>query len=461
MDEHSSRAGIITRIEAFLEHIGQDRQAAGKPSQGTRAIEDPNARTGMPAGTEHPEKPIGRSARAEVLFLPYLADHAYGFAAAARFVGIDARVLAPPDEESERLGRPHMVGGECHPFALVMGDYLKLAQSERPERAERSLFYFLGSQACRLEQYPVYMEKIRRELGCSIGIVSDVSRGLAAFGVSPACSRRALLRAWEGLNAYDLLMRLHCEIRPVAEDRAVLDQIYAEARQKLFHALSSGRTREGMEEALNDLYHVPVKDVSGRPVVAVTGDYYTRVIPFANNDVYAEIERLGGVLWSPPTFSDAYKIGTLREFIWTLLSGRSREAAQDGLLYLLMAASEFKVKGGPTGRRTLNSPLDLLGRRMWKSAARHADTRLPGGITAPIVTVLQHLDMGADGALNLITLNCSYGTVVTAALSRALKARPGIPMLTLVYDGLKKTNEKTRLEAFMEQVRDHWRKKGV
>jgi hypothetical protein len=30
-------------------------------------------------------------------------------------------------------------------------------------------------------------------------------------------------------------------------------------------------------------------------------------------------------------------------------------------------------------------------------------------------------------------------------------------MLTLVYDGLKKTNERTRLEAFMEQVWDRHR----
>jgi len=29
-------------------------------------------------------------------------------------------------------------------------------------------------------------------------------------------------------------------------------------------------------------------------------------------------------------------------------------------------------------------------------------------------------------------------------------------MLTLVYDGLKKTNERTRVEAFMEQVSDHF-----
>jgi hypothetical protein len=30
-------------------------------------------------------------------------------------------------------------------------------------------------------------------------------------------------------------------------------------------------------------------------------------------------------------------------------------------------------------------------------------------------------------------------------------------MLTLVYDGLKKTNERTRIEAFMEQVHDRFK----
>ena len=98
-----------------------------------------------------------------------------------------------------------------------------------------------------------------------------------------------------------------------------------------------------------------------------------------------------------------------------------------------------------------------MGVGMWKTASNYADTKLPAGITAPIATTLKDLDAGADGVLNLMTLNCSYGTVVTAALIRALKARPEIPMLTLVYDGLKKTNEKTRIEAFMEQAHEHLR----
>ncbi len=81
---------------------------------------------------------------------------------------------------------------------------------------------------------------------------------------------------------------------------------------RLYIGLCEGRIRQGIEEALHVLQRAPTREVGSDAVVAVTGDYYTRVVPFANNDVYQEIESLGGVLWSPPTFSDSFKMGTLR-----------------------------------------------------------------------------------------------------------------------------------------------------
>jgi predicted nucleotide-binding protein (sugar kinase/HSP70/actin superfamily) len=397
-----------------------------------------------------------RTRKAGVLYLPYLSDHAYAFAAAARSVGVEAHVLDPPDQESERLGRPHMVGGECHPYTLVLGDYLKLAKTVSESSAWKSRFYMISPDACRLGQFPVYINKIRQELGLSLGVVQDIQQGLDDFGLSQRSRQRILLRVWEGLNAYDLLLRLLLQIRPRVRNRLAVDRLYDECRDRLFNALSTGRVREGVEEVLHDLYMLSNDNAEPRPVVVVTGDYYTRVVPFANNDVYREIEALGGCLWSPPTFSDCYKLGTMRDFTWSLLSGRSRNAARHGLFYTLMTLLEFNVKGSRMARQ-VNGPLDVMGIGMWKTAANHADTKLPAGITAPIATTLRNLDSGGDGVLNLMTLNCSYGTVVTAALMRALKDRPDVPMLTLVYDGLKKTNEKTRIEAFMEQVHDRFK----
>ncbi|MDQ7782650.1 MAG: acyl-CoA dehydratase activase [Desulfomonilaceae bacterium] len=481
MDEHTSRAGLITRIEAFLERIGRRSESRRKydnvltetaslstapaavPVSSPRAAgRDPGTPRGWEGETtgnvrhQKPWEKVRSTRTADTLYLPYMCDHAYGFAAAAQSVGIDAKVLPQPDHESEMLGRPHLVGGECHPYVLILGDYLKLAQTVSPHVAERSLFYILGPSACRLGQYPLYIDKVRKSLGLGIGVIWEVDQGLQAFGLSVRNRQRVFLRAWESLHAYDALLRAFLRIRPRAEAQINIGQVYQGCRDKLFQAVCNGRVRQGMEEVFHDLANVPVIDAEPGPIVSVTGDYYTRVVPFANNDVYREIEKLGATVLPPPTFSDCVKLGALRDVTWGLTNGLSFETARKSFLYGLLAIAEFRVKGSPSIKRAFREPLDLMGRNMWKSAAEHAHTKLPAGITAPIVTALDHIDQGADGLLNLITLNCSYGTVVTAALLRELRKRPGTPMLTLVYDGLKKTNEKTRLEAFMEQVRDHF-----
>jgi|GEM_PF-62423 len=541
MDEHASRAGVMTRIEAFVDHIRRLPRLAAGAAQIHSAIRAPDSMQDKsplppftkggyeqvaPLETERIERvfpgdrggieqmspddkeavePISPSEKrrfrqvppfhegalegifrsqnhshsestgvgfhpkamaaaeassAEILFLPSLGDHAYGFAAAARSVGIDARVLPGPDEESSRLGRPHLVGGECHPYAIILGDYLKLARSLPRDTAERSLFFMLGPDACRLGQYPVCLEKVRLELGHRTRVVSDVDDALRSFGLSQHDRTRVLIRGWEGLIAFDLLMRLYVIVRAGATDETKTDRVYERSRDILFQGLSEGRVRQGMEEALEGLYAIPV-DESPRPVLAVTGDYYTRVVPFANNDVYHEIERLGGRLWAPPTFSDSYKLGTLQEVVWGLLGHRIKRFAGMAALYAFMVASEYKVKGGDAARRVPGARRDFLGARQWRAAAERADVRLPAGITAPITTTLEQVELGVDGVLNLITLNCSYGTVVTVALARELKSTSDVPMLTLVYDGLKKTNEKTRLEAFMEQVHDRFRRRSA
>jgi predicted CoA-substrate-specific enzyme activase len=490
MDEHSSRAGVITRVEAFLDRVrcstkvrrplnqtqGDRRQSASTLGPNPRAqsslLEKPRFRHAVPID-DRTRRPVharssSQSTKPEVMYLPYLGDHTYALAAAARFLDIDARVLPPPDEESQRLGRPHAVGGECHPYLLILGDYLKLANTLSRYHGERSRFYILSADACRLGQYPVYIDKIRQQLGLSLEVIFDVDDGLKAFGLSPMSRQRALLRVWEGLNAYDVLARAWYDVRPFVPDRTVGNRAYRQACDTLFDGLAHGPVAQSLENALETLYAVPTEDLGEKPEIAVTGDYYTRVVPFANNDVYDEVEALGGALRPAPAFSDCFKMSVLRDSVWSVLNRNALAAARNGFFYLMMTMSELKLKRSETVRRAIDGPLDIAGLHLWKTVSSHAETRLPAGITAPVATALQEVERDADGILNLMTLNCSFGTVVTAALARALRQGRETPMLTLVYDGLKKTNEKTRLEAFMEQVwdgfrkrtRDDWHRKG-
>ncbi len=458
MDEHSSRVGVMTRIEAFLQRIETSPpKMEARPSDSLKVSPVRSAAWCEYADQDSASPNFNKSPKKKLLYLPYLGEISYGFAAAARYFDIDAAVLPEPDDESEQLAKPHLVGGECYPYALLLGDYIKLAQNIYLSDSQRSSFYILGPDACRLSQFSVYIEKVRRDLGLSVEVSGDFHRVLEDFNITGSRQQLVLLKGWEGLNAFDMLMRIYYQVRPLALDKENIDSTYNDCRKKLMEALSNGRGSQGLEEVLHDLYQTPIMKNVSKPRVCVTGDYYTRVVSYANNGVYEEIENLGGMMWTPPTFSDCFKMSYLRDFIWSLLSRQSRETAARGLFYLLLVASEFKLKSLVGIKRRFNTFPDLWGRDMWRIASNYTNLSLPAGITGPVATAMQDIGKGADGMVNLMTLNCSFGTVVTAALSDAIKDKPDIPMLTLVYDGLKKTNERTRLEAFMEQVWNNFR----
>jgi predicted nucleotide-binding protein (sugar kinase/HSP70/actin superfamily) len=498
MDEHSSRAGLMTRLEAFLDHVAGYSNRADEPAMHVNRPQAPVRRTesGEASGERalssrqmgrsrtddgsSPQRGASASAAAEIradpgalpgkrsrdrrrvdsIYIPYFGVHAYAFAAAARCMDVEAHVLPPPNEESARIGRPHLMGGECHPYALILGDYLKLALELAPERTRRSMFCIPAYSACRLGQYPVYIEQIRKELGHSMRVVGDLNQAMTAFGVSKRNRDQVFLRIWEGLTVFDVLQQVFVELRPRTDDKNQIEQAYLTCRDLLFRSLSAGNAVEGLENALHELSPFSAEHSPERPIIGVTGDYYTRVVSFANNHVYEAIEGLGGTVWTPPTFSDGLKAFLLQEIMGGSLPAESAELAEKCSLYASVALSEMRIKGLPSANRAARcAGIDPFGRKMRKTVSAHMDTRFPPGITAPFATALSYADHGADGILNLITLNCSYGTVVTAALARAMKKRKGIPLLTLIYDGLKKTNERTRLEAFMEQVRDQTRRK--
>lgn len=78
----------------------------------------------------------------------------------------------------------------------------------------------------------------------------------------------------------------------------------------------------------------------------------------------------------------------------------------------------------------------------------------------PVVTVnvskaKDYAARGASGIANLIVLNCLYGTVSTTIYKKIQREHSRIPILTIVYEGLKPTNEKTRIEAFVHQVKSY------
>ncbi len=74
-------------------------------------------------------------------------------------------------------------------------------------------------------------------------------------------------------------------------------------------------------------------------------------------------------------------------------------------------------------------------------------------VTVNVSKAENHALRGCSDIANLIVLKCLYRTLATAIYKKVQREHNHIPMLTIIYEGLKPTNEKPRIEAFVHQVK--------
>jgi hypothetical protein len=133
IDEHSADAGVITRLEAFLESLKNFRPS-GRPELGPQ---------GAPADLD------GK----RTLYIPYMGDCAYGVAAALKARGQAAQVMPMADEAALLQGRAYTTGKECLPCAITAGDMLKVLGAPAVDREKVAFFMPGAAGPCRFGMY--------------------------------------------------------------------------------------------------------------------------------------------------------------------------------------------------------------------------------------------------------------------------------------------------------------------
>lgn len=88
-----------------------------------------------------------------------------------------------------------------------------------------------------------------------------------------------------------------------------------------------------------------------------------------------------------------------------------------------------------------------------KAAAPYVTDAIDPVVTVNLSKAEKYAATGCSGIANLIVLNCLYGTLCTAIYKKVQRLNNGVPMLTIIYEGLKPTNEQTRIEAFVHQAK--------
>ena len=93
-----------------------------------------------------------------------------------------------------------------------------------------------------------------------------------------------------------------------------------------------------------------------------------------------------------------------------------------------------------------------------EKASPYLHPSFEGEAILSIGKAIDYVDKGAAGLINTMPFTCMPGTIVNALLKRCREDYDNIPLLNLAYDGQKDSNTKTRLEAFVYQVRQYQNK---
>jgi predicted CoA-substrate-specific enzyme activase len=429
-DEHRGEAGMVTRIEAYLDQIK----------------EQPPARPRRPVRMPQPPARLDQGP----FYIPYFADHAYAFEGALRFIGAQAEVLPPPDAESIALGEASTTGKECHAYAMVAGDMLRFAARRDP--AQPATFLFPSTNApCLLTQWGEGYRMTLAERGHTHVRVLDTGGGKATLDLF---GMRGVTPLWRGLVATDLMVAWLCEHRPYEVRPGAADEVHATNLRDLSDSLAADDMPGFIGRACERMTSVEVDRSVPRPLVGVAGDIYTRINSAANLQLFRTLETMGCEVWPAPFLVDAMDFSFANSIVRTWREKVYHEAVAAFALTLRKDLESWRV------RRKLSTQLTHAGepsyRELIRLTAPYVGRRSVEMLILDVGKIAHFAGNGADGIVHAICLNCMLGTAAAGLLGRMRKDY-GVPTVSLVYAAGETPALRTKLEAFVHQVHEHHR----
>ncbi|MCK4964057.1 MAG: hypothetical protein KAS54_03170, partial [Dehalococcoidia bacterium] len=279
IDEHAAEAGIVTRLEAFVDTISGFARS-GKETPGW----DENAYRSAPTSVNS-----GKS-----ILIPNMAPHAEVLAATMQAFGVNASVLPESTEQSLLYSIKVTSGTECLPYRVTLGDFMMfLHENGHGEVDLKAVEGFMASAfgPCRFGKYAIEQVRIFRELGFDLPIRTTVSNNAYRdLGLGTAFERLA----WKGIVAMDYLLRLLWRTRPYEKSAGVADELFIEYTNRIAQRM---RQKHDLGDILRDAtseYHALIDpDKPRRPLVGINGEIFLRSNRFSNCDLAKECENAG------------------------------------------------------------------------------------------------------------------------------------------------------------------------
>ncbi len=435
IDEHSAGAGVVTRLEAFLESL-----------RAARTDELPSRKTLCP--------PSQNGLAGRTLFVPWMGDQSHTLAAVFRSYGQAAEVMPTADPAGLDLGRRACGGKQCLPCLITAGDLIQTVR--RPGFDFRRAAFLMpgGSGPCRFGQYNCLHKLVLADQGLHEVPVFSPSHDMEFYDHCRQLGRDALLQTWYGACATDMLERAQATVRPYETRPGQTDEVYARCLDRLVRLVE---TRPGLKPLVEELARaaaefqkIPTDRGRWRPKIGIVGETFVRFHSFANNDLVRLLERLG---------AETVRPGMPEWIYYTNWTRRARARQERKLRYWLTAWLTDRAMWRV--HRRLAAPFKpLLGdfdephpEELFALAAPYLDPTFQGEAILTIGKMLEFRRQGCDGVINVMPFSCMPSTIVAGLIKQKQGGLAEMPALTLSFDGQQDPATETRMEAFLHQAR--------
>jgi predicted nucleotide-binding protein (sugar kinase/HSP70/actin superfamily) len=436
IDEHSADAGMITRIEAFLDSLNGS---------------DKNEKKNLTIFRPRPSPSSPQKDR--VMYFPYMNDGAYMIAAAARSCGIASEVLPKQTGEELALGRKYTSSKECFPMICTTGSFLKKLMEPGADPSKMSFFMPDHNGPCRFGQYNQFHRILFDRLGFQSAELITPSNDTSYEDVAGEHGKKFRINAWKGFIVADYLHKIHRETRPYEINKGDSDLLYTDSLSRLEKCIENGTM--GLHKTLvgiaSDYMDIIIDKRERKPVVSIIGEIFMRDNAACNGNISGRLEDLGVEVFVAP-FSEWISYSThrfSRDSWWKndkkgLLKSKFQGLGQEVIASSLLRGIE----------KFIDHEKDVSLHEMLNLCNKYVSQFYDGDPAIAIGTSVALTDRGVSGIAAILPFTCMPGTLVASVSDSFRKDHNNIPFINIAYDGQDSVSLDTKLQAFVYQVKE-------
>jgi predicted CoA-substrate-specific enzyme activase len=437
VDEHSADAGMVTRIEAFLDSLKGSEKNEKK---------DPEIFRPRPSPASPPKE--------RVLYFPYMNDGGYLLAAAARNCGIPSEVLPRQTEEDLAIGRKYTSSKECFPMICTTGSFIKKLMEPGADPSKMSFFMPDHNGPCRFGQYNHFHRILFDRLGFSNAELITPSNDTSYEDVVGDHGQKFRINAWKGFVVADFLRKVYRETRPYEINKGDSDRLYEESLRKLEVCIEKGS--KGLHKVLKQIVHdfqaIEADRSQRKPVVAIIGEIFMRDNAGCNGNIANRLEELGVEVVIGPfsewIFYSTYRF--TRDSRWKndkkgVIKSKIQGLGQDVIASTLLRGI----------KKFTDHEKDVSLHDMLRLCNTYVNQFYDGDPPIAMGSSVALANRGVSGLAAILPFTCMPGTLIAAVSDSFRKDHNNIPFINIAYDGQDTVSLDTRLQAFVFQVKEY------